>query len=81
MTLTKLEHIPLMMDARYWRAQHDLAASRLLQQEARYKRFVLGLQEQRSSENWVCAPRWLWRRSKPSSARDRKSTRLNSSHG
>ena len=40
-TLTKLEHIPLVMDARYWRAQHDRAASRQLQQEARYKRFVL----------------------------------------
>ena len=44
-TLTKLEHIQLVMDARYWRVQHDRAASRQLQQEARYKRFVLGLQE------------------------------------
>ena len=44
-TLTKLEHIQLVMDARFWRAQHDRAASRQLQQEARYKWFVLGLQE------------------------------------
>ena len=42
-TLTKLEHIQLVMDARYWRAQHYRAASRQLQQEARYKRFVLEL--------------------------------------
>ena len=25
-TLTKLEHIQLVMDARYWRVQHDRAA-------------------------------------------------------
>ena len=25
-TLTKLEHIQLVMDARYWRAQHDCGA-------------------------------------------------------
>jgi len=45
-TLSKLEHIQLVMDARYCRAQHERAASRQLQQEASYKRFVVELQVQ-----------------------------------
>lgn len=45
-TLSKLEHIQLVMDARYWRTQHERAASRQLQQEASYKRFVLEVQVQ-----------------------------------
>ena len=43
-TLSKQEHIQLVMDARYWRTLHERAASRPLQQEASYKRFVLELQ-------------------------------------
>ena len=46
LTLSKLEYIQLVMDARYWRTQHERAASRQLQQEASYKRFVLELQVQ-----------------------------------
>ncbi len=44
-TLTKREHIQLLMDARYWRSLHERAVSRQLQQEASDKRFVLELQE------------------------------------
>ena len=44
-TLTKREHIELVMDARYWRSQHERAVSRQLQREASYKRFVFELRE------------------------------------
>ena len=43
-TLSKQEHIQLVMDARYWWTLHERAASRPMQQEASYKRFVLELQ-------------------------------------
>ena len=44
-TLSKREHIQLLMDARYWRSLHERAVSRQLQQEAGYKRFVFELRE------------------------------------
>ena len=35
-TLTKCEHIELVMAARYWRSQHERAVSRQVQQEDSY---------------------------------------------
>ncbi len=48
-TLSKLEHIQLVMDARYWRTQHERAASRQLQQEASYKLSCLKCRSKPSS--------------------------------
>ena len=44
-TLSKLEHIQLVMDARTWKGRHERAVSRLQQLEDSYKRFVQQLRE------------------------------------
>ena len=44
-TLTKLEHIQLVMEARSWKALHERAVSRLQQLEGSYRRFVQQLGE------------------------------------
>ena len=46
--LSKREHIELVMEARYWRSQHERAVLRQLQQlqqEDSYKRLVVELRE------------------------------------
>ena len=44
-TLTKLEHIQLVMEARYWKSLHQRAVSRLQQLQDSTKRFVAQLRE------------------------------------
>ena len=45
-TLTKLEHIELVMEARSWKSLHQRAVSRLQQLQDSTKRFVEQLREQ-----------------------------------
>ena len=44
-TLTKLEHIQLVMEARSWKSLHQRAVSRLQQLQDSTKRFVAQLRE------------------------------------
>ena len=44
-TLTKAQHIELVMEARTWKSRHERAVSRLEQVESSYKRFVRQLRE------------------------------------
>jgi len=44
-TLTKLEHIQLVMEARYWKSLHQRAVSRLQQLQDSTRRFVAQLRE------------------------------------
>ena len=56
-TLTKLEHIQLVMEARSWRSLHQRAVSRLQQLQDSTKRFVAQLREhaERREATWHAA--------------------------
>ena len=56
-TLTKLEHIQLVMEARSWKSLHQRAVSRLQQLQDSTKRFVAQLREytERREATWHAA--------------------------